>query len=210
MPDATLDADNPPQNLNLPVGKMNLVIGACKGRAENGLVSVPIRIEVDGRAFQSVEITLRVHRMMRVVVANRQLEPGDILTLDDVSLAKVDVISTGSHLLTTTKPAIGKRVKRRILNDAPLAITDFETPPAVLANTEVTIQFNYGAIQVTARARTLQAGAIGETIRVQTTDTHKELDAVIVNGHTVRMVDTADAGPEPAGGAGGADGVSGP
>lgn len=200
MPDAVLNAENPPQNLNLPTGKMVLVVGACKGRPENGAIFVPIAIQVDGKPFQTVEITLRVHRLMRVVIANRQLEPGDILTLDDVSLAKVDVISTANHLLTTTRPAIGKRVKRRILNEAPLAASDLETPPAILANTEVTIQFIYGAVQVTAMARTLQSGAIGETIRVQTTDTRKELDAVIVNSHTVRMVETAqsdDPAPEP-------------
>ncbi len=192
MPDATLEAENPPQNLNLPTGKMTLTAGACKGRAENGAIFVPIAVAVDGRPFQTVEITLRAHRLMRVVVANRQLEPGEILTLDDVSLAKIDVISAPNRLLTTTKQTIGKRVRRRVLSDAPLAASDLETPPAVLANAEVTIQFNYGAVQVTARARTLQSGAIGETIRVQTTDTHKELDAVIVNSHTVRMVETGE------------------
>ena len=199
MADAILEAENPPQNLSLPTGKMALTAGACKGRAENGALFVPIAIAVDGKPFQTVEIKLQVHRIMRVVIANRQLEPGDILTLDDVSLAKVDVISSAGRLLTTTKPALGKRVKRRILNDAPLAATDLEAPPAVLANTEVTIQFNYGAVQVTALARTLQSGAIGETIRVQTSDTHKELDAIIVNSHTVRMVETGqsdDRAPE--------------
>ena len=193
IPDATLEAENPPQNLNLPTGKMVLVPGACKGRAENGLVFVPIAIQVDGKPFQTVEIALRAHRMARIVIANRQLEPGDILMADDVSLAKMDVILSGKRGLTTTKAAVGKRVKRRILNDAPLAASDLETPPAVLANAEITIQFVFGAVQVTALARTLQAGAIGDTIRVQTVDTHTVLDAVIINSHTARMIET---GPE--------------
>ena len=194
MPDATLSAENPPQNLNLPTGKMTLLAGACKGRAENGAIFVPMAIAVDGKPFQTVEIALRVHRLLRVVIANRQLEPGDILTEDDVSLAKMDVIAGAGRPLTTTKTAIGKRMKRRIASDAPLTASDLEIPPAVLANVEVTIQFNFGAVQVTARARTLQSGAIGETIRVQTTDTRKELDAMIINSHTVRMVETAEVG----------------
>ena len=200
LPDATLEAENPPQNLNLPTGKMVLVPGACKGRAENGLIFAPIAIQVDGKLFQTVEIALRAHRMARVVIANRQLEPGDILMADDVSLAKMDVILSGKRGLTTTKAAVGKRVKRRILNDAPLAASDLETPPAVLANAEITIQFTFGAIQVTALARTLQSGAIGDTIRVQTADTHTTLEAVIINSHTARMVETETApesAPEP-------------
>ena len=198
LPDTTLTADGPPLNLNLPTGKMTLVAGACKGRPESGSLFVPIAIQVDGKPFQTVEIALKTHRVVRVVIANRQMEPGDIVQADDVSLAKMDVPPSFARPLTSVKPAIGKRIKKRVLMDSPLSALDLEVPPAVLANVEVTIQFNYGAIQVTARARTLQSGAVGETIRVQTTDTHKELDAVIVNSHTVRMIETeSETEPEP-------------
>ena len=197
LPDATLEAENPPQSLNLPTGKMTLLSGACKGRPENGLIFVPIAIAVDGKPFQTVEIALRAHRMARVVVANRQLEPGDILSADDVSLAKIDVILSGKRGLTLTKEAVGKRVKRRVLNDAALAANDLETPPAVLANTEITVQFFYGSVQVTALARTLQSGAVGDTIRVQMTDTRKELDVVITGSRTARLAEaeTGEAAP---------------
>ena len=202
LPNTTLEAEAPPENINLPTGKMELRTGANKGGAETGLIRVPIDVLVDGKIAQSVTIAVRVRRTMRVLIANRQLEPNDILTADDVSLAKMDLTPGFARPMTSAKLAFGKRVKRRILTDGPISANDLETPPAISINADITIEYISGPVQITARARALQSGAVGDTIRVFAADTHKELEAVILNRHTVRMIeaDSADASetPDPA------------
>ncbi len=189
MPEATLEPVSSGSAITIPTGNVHLVAGACQGQPEQGSLVVPVSLMVNDRAVQTVEVTLRVHRKLKAVVVTRAIQPHEILTVGDLSLSTVDLPPGFTQPVTDLNAAIGMRATRRIQADAPLPADALETPPAVEDNSKVTITFAFGEVRITAPGLARQAGKIGDTIRVYAQDTHKELDAVIVDDHTVRVTD---------------------
>ncbi len=189
IPNATLEAASGGDNITVPVGNVRVVAGAYRGLPESGTITVPVSILVDGNVTQTANVALHIRRKMRTVILRRTLEPHDIVGADDVTLALVDLPAGLAHPLGNASAAIGKRTTRRIVQDAPVSADWLETPPDIKANTRVTIEFVFGSVHITAPGLTQQAGMIGETIRVYAQDTHKELSALIVDDHTVQLIE---------------------
>jgi flagella basal body P-ring formation protein FlgA len=194
QPDTTLEAQAPVQEIVLPKGQVEFRAGAYRGRLEQGTLYVPISILVDDRPVQTVEVIVKVKRKMRVLLANRQIEPNEILSPDDVFLARIELPPGFARPLTVTKEAIGKRAKRRILADTPISATFLETPNAISFNDRVTIESVYGPVRITVPGVARQSGAIGDFIRVYAPDTKKEVEAQIIDSQTVRL-GTTDRSP---------------
>ncbi|HLK57570.1 MAG TPA: flagellar basal body P-ring formation chaperone FlgA [Chthonomonadaceae bacterium] len=187
IPNATLEALPGSDKVTVPTGKVQIVAGAWRGQPETGNISVPVSVTVDGKPLQIVVVALRIHRKQTVLVARRQIEPHDILNAADVIMAVTDLPAGFSQPLMSLEQAIGKRATRRIPADSPVPADALETPPAIAAGDKVTIEFIFGPVHVTAPGLARRAGAVGETIRVHSDDTNRDLDAVIIDSHTVRI-----------------------
>ena len=189
IPNATLEPAAGTGRLTVPAGRAHVVAGAYRGLPESGTITVPVSILVDGNVAQSVDVTLHIRRKMRTVVVRRTLEPHDIVSADDVTLALVDLPGGFAHPLADVQSVVGKRATRRIVIDGPVSADWLETPPDLKANTRVTIEYVFGSVHITAPGLTQQAGMIGDMIRVYAQDTHKELSVLVVNDHTVQLIE---------------------
>jgi flagella basal body P-ring formation protein FlgA len=196
LPNATLEPVQAADKITVPAGKVQILAGAYRGSPEQGTLYVPVSLTVDGKAVQVVEIPLRVHRKAMALIANRTIEPHEILSAADVSLAPVDLPPGFTQPVVELQEAIGKRATRRLSANLPISATALETPPAISANDRITIEYAFGSIRITAPGLARQSGAIGDTIRVYAPDTQKEVDAVILNSRTVRIVDNGDSGDD--------------
>jgi flagellar basal body P-ring formation protein FlgA len=190
LTDATLEPQPLAQPVTLPTGRVVLIAGAHRGEPENGTIYVPVSLNVDGKLAQTVEIAFRVRRKMRVVVANRTIDVNETIKEEDVSLVSIELPSGFTRPVKELKEVVGKRAKRRLAGNAPVSAAHLETPPDLTANTRVTIEYVIGPVRISAPGITRQAGAIGDLIRVFATDTKKEMEAVVVDSHTVRISDT--------------------
>ena len=180
------------QNLTLPSGKLVLITGPLRGQPEQGSVLVPVTLMVDGAAAQTVEVALRVHRKARVLVAQRTIEPNELLSKRDVRLAAIELPPGFTQPLLKVREAVGKRAKRRLLAETPISATALELPPAIMTNARITLEVVSGGIHITTTGVARQSGAVGDTIRVYAADTKKELDGVILDSRTVRIGDPDD------------------
>lgn len=192
LPEATLEVVPSASEILLPSGELHLLVGAVRGEAILGTLTVPVALVVDGHTARTIDVTLRVHRKVRVLVANHTLEPHQVLMAEDLSLVTVDLPSGFTRPVRKLEEAVGKRTTRRITADTPLPADALETPPAVEANSRVTLSYEFGMVRITAPGLAQQTGKIGDTIRVYATDTHRELDGVIVDSHTVRIADSTE------------------
>lgn len=174
-------------SVTVSVGKVRYVAGAYRGSVENGTLTIPISILVDDKPQQVVDVTVKVKRKMRLVVATRTLEPRDTIAADDVMLVQMELPPGFSQPINDLKGAIGKRAGRRILAEMPIAQGWLETPHAVNAREKVRLEQSFGALQVSTVVVARQSGAIGDTIRVYCEDTKKEFEVVIVNSKTVHL-----------------------
>lgn len=187
IPEATLEPVLSAGRITVPLGKVRILAGAVRGKAEMGMLYVPVSMQVDGKPITSVEVAFKVHRKSAAVLATRQIEAGEIIKPEDVTLTTTELPKGFVQPVSVEKDAVGKRARRRILFNAPLSQTALETPPVVSANDRITIEFVVGALRITAPGLARQSGMVGETIRVFVGETKKEMDAVIVKPHLVRI-----------------------
>lgn len=171
----------------LPIGKLRYVAGAYRGNMETGNLVVPISVLVDDKPQQVIDVTVKVHRKMKMVVSTRTLEPRDILSADDVMLVQMELPLGFSQPITNLKAVIGKRMGRRVLAEMPIAQNWLETPPAINARDRVQLEEAFGAIKISTLVIARQSGAVGDTIRVYCEDTKKEFEVVIVDSKTVHL-----------------------
>jgi len=196
LPDAVLAAEPLNGRYTMPSGKLRLVAGAYRGTVDGGTLIVPVSIQIDGASAQSVDVLFKVHRRMTLLVARRTIEPHDIIAADDVSLKTIELPAGFGSPVREIRDVDGKRATRRILMDTPIPSNALETPPVVLQNGHVTIEYLIGAIRITAPGKALQPGLIGETIRVYALDTRRELDAVVVSKGLVRITEPVEDEPD--------------
>ncbi len=190
---STLEAAPGTGHYTLPGGAVKIVPGAWRGRPESGTIYVPVNLVVDGKTQQTVEVALRVHRRAAaVVVARHTIEAHAILTADDLVLSNTELPAGFGEPIVSLEAAIGKRATRRISSDAPLSSSAVETAPAITANDRITIEYRFGSIAISAAGVAHQNGAVGDTIRVTATETHKELEGLVLDSHTVRIGDSAN------------------
>lgn len=188
-PEATLEVLTGATRLMVPAGRAQVLAGAWRGRPEGGTLTVPVSVLVDGKPVQMVEVSLRIHHKTMALVARRDIQPHEIISSQDVMIASVDLTSVPGAPVTSIEDSLGKRAVRRIAANAPIAADMLEKAPLISANDSVTIEYVYGSLRVTASGVARQTGAEGDTIHVFTADTHKELDAVVIDKHTVRIED---------------------
>jgi flagella basal body P-ring formation protein FlgA len=196
LPDTSIEAVPPTVPTTLPKGKVTFLAGAVRGEPSVGKITVPVAIQVDGKPQQTVDITFTVRRRTKVLIATRVLEPNTILTMEDLAFAKIDLPSGFVRPAISLKEAVGKRVKAKVMADAPVSLNNLDTPPAVKFGDRVTIEFVIGAVRITAPGLVRGSGAIGETIRVHAPDTKKDIDAIVIDARTVRVPDLDAPTPE--------------
>ena len=189
-PNATLELVSVNGKMTVPAGKVRVVAGAYRGDADSGTLVVPVSALVDGKITQTTDVTLRIRRKSMIVVARRTLEPHDIVTASDIMLSPVDVPMGFTKPILDLEEAVGKRMTRRVLADAPVSAAWLETPPDIAANARLTIESVFGSVRITAPGLSRQAGMIGELIRVYALETRKDLEAIVVDSHTVRLVES--------------------
>ena len=139
-PNATLELVSVNGKMTVPAGKVRVVAGAYRGDVESGTLVVPVSALVDGKIVQTTDVTLHVRRKSMIVVARRTLEPHDIVSESDLMLSAVDIPMGFTRPMLDLVEAIGKRMTRRVLADAPLSAAWLETPPDIAVNTRLTIE----------------------------------------------------------------------
>lgn len=189
QPDATLEVVSGPNKLVVAAGKIQILAGAWRGNLDIGALTVPVSVLVDGKPVQTVDVALRIHRKTMALVARRAIQVHEIIGPQDVALMSVDASSVTGSLLASIEESIGKRATRRILAMTPIAADMLEKAPLIAANDSITIEMVYGALRVSAAGIARQTGAEGDRIHVYATDTKKELDAIVIDKHTVRVED---------------------
>lgn len=169
-------------------GKLEYRPGAPHGRPENGLMSVPVTVVVDGAPVKTVDVAFRIRRAVPAVVALRQIEANTVLRAEDLTLARIEA-PAGAVVITDPQAVVGKRTTRRVAQGAPVTEAVVGTVKVIASGARVSVMSSAGGVTITAPGTARGAAGIGERIRVWVDDTKKELAAIVVDETTVRLED---------------------
>ena len=117
--------------------------------------------------------------------ATRTLMPGDTLRAEDV-VAHAPVRPV-PDAVPASKVVIGLEVKRRLSDGRVLTERDVGPRSAVKSNTPINVLWKAGALSLELAGRSLEAGAVGDEIRVLNTMTSRTIRGTVVGDGMVEI-----------------------
>ena len=117
--------------------------------------------------------------------ATRTLMPGDTVRAEDV-VAHAPVRPV-SDAVPASQAVIGLEVKRRLSDGRVLSERDVGPRSAVKSSTPVNVVWKEGALSLELSGRALEAGAVGDEIRVLNTMTSRTIRGTVVGDGMVEI-----------------------
>jgi flagella basal body P-ring formation protein FlgA len=147
---------------------------------------------VDDGSGSTRPIAGRVRLLASVPTPARGIAQGEIVTGTDLALMEVDLLTAHRDTVTDEQLVLERAARRRLEAGRPILARDLKTVPAVQRNEIVTIMAATGHVAVRAKAKALDAGTIGQTVRVQNVDSRKVTTGTVV---ARGLVDVQGRGP---------------
>jgi len=127
-------------------------------------------------------------RRVQVAVAARDLGRGDVLGAEDVSWVNMNDNEVVSYALTQEGDIVGRAAKHPIRAGQTLRKFDIDRPIAVERSKLVTVLYSAKMMNLTVQGQAMEAGGIGDVIRVTNTKSRTVVTAEIIDANTVRVV----------------------
>jgi flagella basal body P-ring formation protein FlgA len=125
-------------------------------------------------------ITGRVRLLAQVPTPLRPIPPGATLAAADLDAMDVDLLTAHRETVLDAAQALDHAARRRLEPGRPILARDLKLVPAVERSQLVTIVAATGRVSVRGKAKALDSGRIGETVRVQNVDSRKVTSGTVV------------------------------
>jgi len=149
---------------NLPAGALRVevipAVAALLGSRRFTLIC-----RVNGRVVKNLSVSGKLQAVADVVVANRNLRRGQIISSADVTVTRLDISKLRDPLFELDA-VLGKRVARALRRGQVVQGKNLDIPPLVQKGALVKIVASRGALLLTATGIARQDGRMGEVIRV--------------------------------------------
>jgi len=152
-----------------------------------GDVYIPIQVSLNGAGKEIVYVRARVEVWKEIVVTGERIGKKDVISSDDVALARRDVGLLQSKYFEKLEDVVGKQALSLIPAGNVVQDWMLRVPPDVEKSEEIIIVAEMPTLKATARGVALEDGYEGDSIKVQNLDTKKELRAEVVGSGKVRV-----------------------
>jgi flagella basal body P-ring formation protein FlgA len=149
----------------------------ANGSARVGQVTVEVRC-TDERPWR-LYVPTRVSLMRQVVVASRPLARGQRLSGADLALGTRDLGRLGGDPVRDPTRVTGYVLTRPLPSGAVLEARLLEAPRLVERGQRVRLVVEAAGIHISMTGQAVEAGALGETIRVRNPASRRVVDAVV-------------------------------
>jgi len=155
--------------------------------ATAGRFSAALSITGDAMEPLHLRVTGRVDDTVELPVASTRLLAGSVLRADDVRMARVRTTTIRGEVMRRTGDAIGLQTKRQIMPGQPLLSGELMRPSMVVKGATVQMVLDSPGIAVSAQGQAMEAGAIGERIRVLNPVSRAVVEAEVIGPDRVRV-----------------------
>jgi flagellar basal body P-ring formation protein FlgA len=146
-----------------------------------------LAIHVAGKVEKQLHGTAYISIAQEVVSLVRPVAQGEIITADAVSRTQVQVTQPLRQAVLQPEEVIGKRAQRSLADNAPLSTRDVAASPVIQKGDLIHIVVESSLIKVSTPGVALEAGKLGDTIRVKNTSSNREIRAQVIDKQTVRI-----------------------
>lgn len=174
-----------PQRVSLPKGVRDLEIVAPSSWDGWGAVSMALLVRVNGVVEKNLPLRLTVDARTEMVVANRQLLAGTVVTEEDLSLQQREVAQAAGLHVSAIEDVVGMKLRSMVRSGAPVKSNQLEKVPVIRSGQLVTIVAESDGFRMTVTGRAKSAGGVGDIIKVENLNSRKQFPARIVDSTTV-------------------------
>jgi flagella basal body P-ring formation protein FlgA len=146
-------------------------------------------LSITGKAMEPINLRLagKVDDTIELPVATSRLPAGAVLRADDVHMARVRVSLVHGEVVRRADDAVGMQLRHQLAAGLPLMRTELTQPSMVQKGARVLMQFDSPGISLTGQGQALEAGAIGERIRVLNPVSRAVVEAEVTGPNRVRV-----------------------
>lgn len=146
-------------------------------------------LSVTGEAMEPIHMRIagRVDETLELPVTAARLLAGSVLRAEDLHMARVHTSLLRGEIVHRVADAIGMQARRQIAVGQPLAIAELVRPTIVQKGANVQMLLDSPGIVLTAQGQAMEAGAIGERIRVVNPVSHAAVEATVIGPDRVRV-----------------------
>jgi flagellar basal body P-ring formation protein FlgA len=146
-------------------------------------------LSVTGEAMEPIHVRIagRVDETLELPVTAARLLAGSVLRAEDLHMARVHTTLLRGEIVHRVADAIGMQARRQIAVGQPLAVAELVRPTMVQKGANVQMLLDSPGIVLTAQGQAMEAGAIGERIRVVNPVSHAAVEATVIGPDRVRV-----------------------
>lgn len=129
--------------------------------------------------LKRINVTGRIDRLIAVPVLFNTLKNGDIISARDIDWMDMPQKRVANGTILNEKDLINLTPRRTISGGKPMISNELEHPKMVDRGDAITIVFESGPMVLTTKGKAMQAGAMGDMIRISNVDSNKNLQGVV-------------------------------
>lgn len=138
--------------------------------------------------LKSLKVRGRLEHMIDVPTLNRPVHYGEKITKEDITWTKIPGRKAGRLLITTPEELIDRQPKAGFLKvHTPLYHKDVMRVLDIEKGSMVTVRYKTDKLELITKARALEPGHTGETIRILNPDTDKILHGEITGPNAITL-----------------------
>lgn len=149
--------------------------------APSGRFSARLAVPTLSGTTRLIEISGRAHATRKMPVPARHLRRGETITATDVIWRQVRSRAGDHIMISDLDSLVGFTPRRTLIAGKPIRRSDVTPRMVVRKGDQIQISLSTGSMTLTTRGVALQAGAIGETIRIRNVNSRKIIEATVTN-----------------------------
>ncbi|MBL8642857.1 MAG: flagellar basal body P-ring formation protein FlgA [Rhodospirillaceae bacterium] len=127
--------------------------------------------------------------MVDVPVAARDIRRGETVTAADIRWTAIDRSNLAIEAIQNEDDLVGRIANSIIRSGQPFRTHNVSLPVVVPKGKVVTLIYNVSTMKLTAKAKVLEDGALGQVVRVVNTKSNVNLFAEVIDADTVRITE---------------------
>jgi flagellar basal body P-ring formation protein FlgA len=183
--DIEVKLDGTYKEMLLPAGKIAANFRPSFSGKYEGEVLLTVELGVDGHLIKVLPLRLIVDIYRPAVVTTKRVEKGEEFTVRNIALVREPSSKVLQGCFRQLNYVLGRKASELLIPDTVIRINEIFDPPVVLRGKIVQAIIRLGNVELTVDARAIEDGKAGDIIRVENSDSHKVLQAKVLDEKTV-------------------------
>ncbi|MCK5558635.1 MAG: flagellar basal body P-ring formation protein FlgA [Candidatus Hydrogenedentes bacterium] len=186
--DTVIDVQPPPVTAGLPSGNIAVKFES-DGRyryVDDAIFKTTIL--VGGKRCKTLYMRASVHPFQRIAVAVEDIKRGELISESDFSMVRKDLADLTGGFFADRAGLHGLVAARSIPTGTVISLRCVERPIAIKRGNIVVAEVRGNGFRITAMAKAMDNGRVGDVIRLMNVDSRKTLTGEVLDETTVRVV----------------------